>query len=426
MTSNLISQLKKLVTDGTSSDAIKKTAGLALAALETQKQDTLEGLIGDELNNFDPETGENALNDDRLRSAIRTFFKADTMAPQGPFINEEVNTDGNIKENLDGYLLDRIAKIITSCVEGNLSSKLCKDSFKVPSGKKLKKQKLNLKIGSTLLKALNFKIVNEENVLTPGTQKEHIFQSYESWIEDNKDNLPKNNGEVDLNASLEKVIKIILLTCNTHSKLMGEKKLVPVVIPDDNNEDEETYLLMPTAIGIVAQLKYMNQQQKYLGGLLPVKAKNVGLFDMVGGAGLAEYYTDNDGKKDGLYLSYVDEQVDANKGFYTGKVLSDMFKEYSKVLEKKGITINDAEKTQIQTELEKLQKDEYTVAQITATIEKYIALKKYFPINDDANSIETMQQLLLKHADKLKYVEKKRTAMGNIILVMARQHDFLI
>ncbi|ADO67207.1 hypothetical protein crov174 [Cafeteria roenbergensis virus] len=394
---------------------IKKTAGLALAALDINKsKDTLQGLIGTHLDRFDTTTGANALSTAKLVEAIKSWL-GNGIIEKGVFNNS--NEKGVVNTNL----LNNLAVIIASCVQGNLTKEVCKDYLSEFKESDLQNQKVNLRLTLSTLKSLGFKIYNEDNVLVAGTKNQHVVQSVDEWKMENKDKLPS-----ELNPILLKILETFVLTANAYGSSWDTEDPVPVKVStrkpsSDYKEKAETMVL-----GITSQLGGLTGYQKYYGSLLPIKAKNLGMLSLTGGAGLINYDTKT---KDGLYMSYVDEQVDTNKNFVTAEVLENLFKQFRSQLENKGIKLNKDEMDKVEQKLSELKTEEVHLINLTSIIEKYLALKKYFGVEDNVTGnlnqmIEQMTKLLEEHKSKLTKVEKNRKGLGDVLLVMAQGADY--
>jgi len=406
----LIEKLQKLRNDDSKNVNVKRTAGLALAALEMDKNATnLQGLIGTALDGFNSENGNNALSSDEVRKAVEKWL-GKGIIEQGVFNNQ------GTKQEVNTNVLNKIALMITSCVEGKLSEDMCKKSLEdLP--KDMEKQKVNLKLVLSTLKSLGFKIYNEDNVLVAGTRNQRVVQSVSEWKEDNKESLPT------LAPGLEKVLETFVLTANAYGSQWNSEEPVPVKVSsrpvkEETSENPETIIL-----GINSQVAGLTGFQKYYAGLLPIKAKNLGMLSLSGGAGLVGYDRE---KKEGVYYSYVDEQVDTNKNFVTADVLQNVFKQLKEQLEKKGVNLNADEMKRVETALEELKKEELNLINLTSIIEKYLALKKYFGVDDAVSGssldemMEQMAKLLEDHKKHLTKVEKNRKGLGNVLLVMAQ------
>lgn len=417
----LIQDLQKLRESKGIDTQVKRTAGLALAALEMKPNaETLKGLIEDKLDNFNPKTGEVYLKRDKIQDAVKTWL-GKGIIEHGVF-----NTKSDAKDKeADPNVLNKLAIIITSCVEGKLSEDMCqKNLTSLPE--KMEEQLVNLKLILSTLKALGFKIYNEDNVLVAGTKNQRVVQSVEEWEEDNKASLPEKLAD-----NLKKVLETYVLTANAYGSKWDSEKPVPVKVatrPVKTEDKKETSIL-----ALVTQMDGLTQFQKYYAGLLPIKAKNVGLVNLTGGAGLISYNSKN---KTGSYLSYVDEEVDTNKNFVTGDVLGNIFEQLKKSLGNKNINLNGNEMKKIGETLQKLKEDELNLINLTSIIEKYIALKKYFGVEDGADKpgedasldamVKHMAKLLEQHKDKLTKVEKNRKGLGNVLVLMARGVDTVV
>lgn len=417
----LIENLQKLRNDDSQDDNVKRTAGLALAALDTKpKASSLTDLIGDKLIDFNPKNGEGALNPDRIREAVEIWL-GDGIIEHGVFNNSRKKKEEK-EEKINQFSLNMVAKLITSCVEGSVSEKVCKDTLtSIPVN--LSTQLVNLNLVLSTLKSLGFKIYNEDNVLVAGTKNQRVVQSVEEWKEDNKASLPEK-----LAPSLEKVLETFVLTANAYGSQWDSEKPVPVKVstrPVKTEDKEETAIL-----ALASQMSGLTEFQKYYAGLLPIKAKNVGLVNLTGGAGLISY---NSKEKTGSYLSYVDEEVDTNKNFVTGDVLGNIFDQLKKSLENKGVELNSKEMERVEDTIEKLKKEELHLINLTSIIEKYIALKKYFGVKDGElkegeldSMVEHMAKLLEQHKEHLTKVEKNRKGLGNVLVLMARGVDTVV
>lgn len=411
----LIEKLQNLRTSD--NEAIVKTAGLALAALDMNKNAvSLNGLIGNKLNNFDLDTGANPLSYNQLNEATKEWLGSGLIGPG-------LLNNNRSKGNADTNLLNQIAITISSCVEGKLSEDICKDHFNTFNNlsETVRNQKVNLKLVLSTLKSLGFKIYNEDNVLQAGTQNQRTVQSVDEWIKDNKDSLPKN-----LNKSLEALLDTFVLTANAYASNWDSEQPVPVKISDKHNKTSTKESNELIVLGVNTQMDGLTNFQKYYAGLLPVKAQKLGLSSLSGGAGLSSY---NPKDKTGRYLSYVDEEVDSNKNFVTADVLENLFKQFRSQLDNKNITINSRELNETEKKIKELKEEELHLINLTAVIEKYLALVKYFDVDEIKPSgnidkmTEEIMKLLEQHKDKLQNVEKNRKGLGNILLVMGQSID---
>ena len=433
--SELISKLQTLRNN--KDDNVKRTAGLALAALELNpKADSLKGLIGTSLDNFNVDTGAAALSSSQIQAAVKTWLGSDLITEGSLTVGRNVTKDGKLQGSIDSNLLNQLAISISSCVQGKLSESVCKDFLEVAGGFANTKQMVNLKLAVTTLKSLGFEISEEKSLLVAGSDKLPQFQSVDEWMKDNKSSLPtrkitkdgKEVEEVLLNPKLIQVLETLVLTANAYAQDWEKESLVPAKfstrkVVDESGEE------VPIIIGIMTQLDGFTSYQKYLSGLLPIKAKKLGIldFNLFGGAGLQHVERDDAGKvMGGLYTSYVDEEVDTRKGFFTADTLKTFFDKYMKIFEKKGIKITDSEVTGMEKNIEKLKKDEVDLANVTKIIEQYLALKKYLGVTDTAKTTQEISEILQKHANKLQKVDKRRKGLGNVLYVMAQQIDTIL
>lgn len=402
--SKLIENLNKLLIN--TDDNIKRTAGLVLALLETDSTvNTIEDLRKKfpKLINFVPTTGRNPLSYELQQSLIKRWL-GEGLIDKGIF-----NINGNNKDNADTYHLNMVSTIITGCVNGNVSSEVCKSTLE-NLGDNLSGQMLNLKLTLSTLRALGFKIYKENNVLIAGTQNQHLVQSLEEWEKENKDKL-----HTQLNPKLKKVLETLVLTANAYANKWDSTQPVPVVLSSRKQELQSDENQPQLVLGVVSHIGGLTEFQKYYSGLLPIKAKSLGI--QLGG-GLVSYNSDN---KTGVYSSYVDEQVDTNgKHFITGKVLSNLLDQMLVNLKAKGIkTESINEITNVKTQLKELQDDEITLINLTSIIEKYLALIKYFNVKDKPVNMEQIAKLIETHSDKFKRVEQRRNGLGKILIALA-------
>lgn len=400
-----LEQLRKTATD----DSIKKTAGFALAVLEMNPTAKKLDDLGVNLSNFDLKTGSNSLGLKQIQEAIKKWLEAGVIE-KGIF-NLQSDTP-----KPDPNLLNQLALTISACVKGELSKDVCNDTLtKFVVNEEITKQMVNLKLAVTTLKSLGFKIYHEDNVLVAGNSKKPVIQSVEEWREQNKANLPEK-----LSSSLIKVLKTLVLTANAYADRWESDKLVPAKFAERETPKKDEQSQSTIVLGIQSQMDALTGFQKYYSGLLPLKAQKLGLLNLEGGAGLYDYNKEN---KTGYYLSYVDEEVNSNKNFVTADVLEKFFNKYMEILKNKNINITDLNEEDIKKQFKELKEDEMTLINLTSIIEKYLALKKYFDVEDKAKTIKDITELLQKHKDKLKSVEKKRTGLGNILYVISQQID---
>lgn len=323
-----------------------------------------------------------------------------------------LNLDNKEGERIDENTLNNLTSIISACLDGGLSKDSCKAMIvKVDDMKPLQlaEQSINIKNTVLLLKKMGFKIYERDALAVAGTDKLPQFESVDEWKERNTDlNL---TNETFLN-----VLKIYVTTANAYADHWNENKIIKVVYSKEKEEEKPKKInLVPMVVGVRSQLDSLTGFQKYLAGLLPIKARNLGLLSQSGGAGLINYDSET---KDGLYLSYVDEEVDTNKYFFTAKVLGEMIGNMKKELEGKNIKIKEMD--QIEENLKKLYRDEIKLANLTSVIEKYFALKKYFGVQKEPKDIRETLQLLETHRNKLEKVDKRRNGIGNVLYIFAR------
>lgn len=430
--SELITKLQQLRTD--SKEDIKKTASLALAALELNpKAESLQGLIQNKLNNFISGDTINPLNSTQLQDAVKTWLGSDLISEGSLTIGQPIK-DNKLEGTVDTNLLNRLSNTIVSCIEGKLSNEVCKNNLETYNDSiRETKQMVNLKLAVTTLKTLGFKINKKSPLLVAGTTPLPQVQSVENWIKDNKSSLPTiGEGEdkkIVLNQKLIAILETLVLTANAYAQDWEKENLVPAKFSSRKTSTNEKKNEIPIILGIMTQMDGFTSYQKYLSGLLPIKAKKLGIldFNLFGGSGLQRIDRDSTGNvTGGLYLSYVDEQVDTRKGFLTADTLKTFFDKYINIFNKKNIKISDTEITQMKENLEKLKKDEVDLANITKIIEQYLALKKYLGVDDKGETMKEISDILTKHSDKLQKVDKRRKGLGNVLYVMAQQIDTVI
>lgn len=395
----LISNLKTLLNNKDGN--ISRTAGLILAVLEMDKsKQNLQYLIpGVDLTGFNIENGIGALSIPQIQDAVRKWLTTGLITTEDM---SQVSSDEQ-----DKNLLNQIAIIITSCVEGGLSKEICRDV--IPELKDMKVQNVNLKLANATLTTLGFELNNNK------------FQTVEQWKQANSAVL----DSISINSNLLEVLQIFVDTLNANPSDMTQAKLVPVNL---NKEPSKPENMSAVILAINSEMDGMTFFQKYNAALLPIKAKNLGLVNMKGGA-LISYDKDSSGTPTKMiYQSYVDEQVDTRKNFYTSNVLSKYFEKLSSSLNKNGVKINEGEINTIKQQLTKLGEDEKKLANLSSTIEKYLALHKYWSANGKnevpkADSVENIEKLLETHKEKFERVEKKRKGLGNILYVLAQRVD---
>ena len=465
----------------------KKMAGLLLAAFDLNKSaTTLEELmtvLGVE------EAKQISFNGENLKNADENNFKVIAKVlfkdpdPQNQLLGKEINSNENNLTKLANIIAACFEGEITKeTCEKEFNSTLENITLDEP-------KLVNLKIASETLKKLGFKIEKKDTIMEPGSREVHQFDSVETWMKNNnlKERAapvpdagaaaaagaaagaaapaaaaaagapaagPAADGDGDgaaaaaaaaagaaagaaanppteISGKLITVLEILVATCNANVSDMEKEKLVPAVI----SEKARTVLVggysypwaLPytSLLGLFNQMKYMTEQQKYLGSLLHVKAKNVGVdLDMVGGAGWSNVTNDKDDKfVSGYFRSHVDETVDTRKGFYTADELTKIFEDYKQLLENNEVKIKPQELDKISNDLKKLKKDEEDVTKLTHYIETYVALKnkKVIPASDETASATELAKLIQKHADKLTRVEENRNGLSQALIVMARQ-----
>lgn len=401
---NALIQQLNILREETRDENVSRTAGLALAALEMNRsKSSLQNLIpGVDLSRFNPTDGTGALSVPQIQQAVKTWLTSDLV------------TNANVKSVSSGpdtNLLNQIAVIITSCVNGQLSKDVCKDM--IPELNDMNVQNVNLKLAKATLTALGFEINNNQ------------VQSVEDWKNANSDVL----SSIQINSNLLDVLNIFVQTLNQHPTDMDTTKLVPVNLNKDNQP--QTQNMTAVILAINSEMDGMNFFQKYNASLLPIKAKNQGLVNMKGGT-LISYDKDASGKPTSMrYNSFVDEQADTRKNFYTADVIKTYFEKLSSSLANNKINIEPSELDTIKKQIEKLDQDEKKLANISSTIEKYLALHRYWGANGKndvpvADSIENIEKLLETHKEKFERVERKRKGLGSILYVLAQRVDSFI
>ena len=93
-----------------------------------------------------------------------------------------------------------------------------------------------------------------------------------------------------------------------------------------------------------------------------------------------------------------------------------------------GVKINPDEITAIKTQLTRLGEIETNLVNLSSTIEKYLALHRYWGAEGKnevrkEDSVENIKKLLDEHKEKFERVEKKRKGLGNILYVLAQRVD---
>lgn len=289
---------------------------------------------------------------------------------------------------------NEFAQCIMDAVSGKLSKETCQQ---VTNNLHLTSNSTgNTEQMKNLLEKLDFK-----------KDTNNKYESVNNWAQRVKHNLHDNK--------LKNVLESTVETANKYSSKSNENVQLEGIKSQRKN-------LQSVVAHITSNIDGLNEYQKYMNGLLEKRAIDLGINVQSGGN-----LTYTDFEKEGTYNSYVDDEA-STKGaqFYTASVLKGIANEIFDEYKERGIKFDGDVQDSITKALDSLEKKEKELKENAATLEKYLALRKYFPKNKNvpdstdpaAKDMDEIKKLVEQNKNLLGKVVDKRQKMNNVLVAL--------